>query len=189
MNIFVLDQNPIVAAQHMCNKHVVKMIVESCQLLSTAHHVLDGKKITRVAKNGRNYSTYECVNDLFTPNILRCTMVNHPCTIWVRSSHMAYNWLWLHVRELLDVYSERYEKIHSYYSLVQFTLIKHPKNIPHVPIEPFAQAMPDKYKNNDAVNAYRAYYIGEKSRFAKWPDGKTPSWYLDGIKQPAIISA
>ena len=81
MNIFVLDQNPSIAASMMCDKHVVKMIVESCQLLSTAHHVLDGKEIT-VDTGKRKYRTYTCSQ----PDICKATMINHPCTIWTRSS-------------------------------------------------------------------------------------------------------
>jgi hypothetical protein len=46
---------------------------------------------------------------------------------------------------------------------------------------PFAQAMPDQYKNSDAVRAYRDYYIYEKSRFAKWKTGNVPSWYTEGV--------
>jgi hypothetical protein len=191
MNIFVLDEDPAQAAWDMCNKHVVKMIVESCQLLSTAHHVLDGIQITRTGKNGRKFSTYETTRkDFFFPPLLRCTMVNHPCTIWTRSSNLAYSWLWSHVKEMLKVYEVRYNKVHAYDSLVQHSLIHKPKTIPiTADLPPFAQAMPDQYKKENAVEAYRAYYVNEKSRFAKWPDGKIPKWYLDGLQIPVTIPA
>lgn len=185
MNIFVLDKQPRIAAHYMCNKHVVKMIVESCQLMSTAHHVLDGRTITRTAKNGRKFGTYEHTRPGFT--FLRCTMINHPCSIWTRSCKHAYYWLWEHTHELLRVYKSRYEKIHAYDDMIQHSLIHAPKNISDCNAPPFAQAMPDKYKKPCAVEAYRAYYIGEKSRFAKWPDKKTPQWYLDGMKNKDII--
>lgn len=186
MNIFVLDEDPFLAAQYMCNKHVVKMIVESCQLMSTAHHVCDGQLITRTAKNGRTFKTYE--KDSQKTELLRCTMINHPCTIWTRSSNLAYHWLWYHTYELLQQYNDRYNKIHKYSKLVKGCLAKTPSNIPVCKRPPFAQAMPDSYKDNDAIKAYRNYYIFEKSRFAKWPDGKTPKWYLDGIQNNSIIS-
>jgi hypothetical protein len=190
MNIFVLNEDPKQAAWDMCNKHVVKMIVESCQLLSTAHHVLDGSEITRTGKNGRKFKTYETSRkDFFFPSLLRCTMVNHPCTIWTRSSAAAYHWLWLHVKEMLKVYEARYNKIHSYDSLVQYSLIHLPLNIPLVPLPPFAQAMPDEYKRENAVEAYRAYYVGAKSRFAVWPENKIPKWYLDELQTGATIAA
>lgn len=186
MNIFVLDNDPRVAANYMCNKHVVKMIVESCQLMSTAHHVLDGQVISRTAKNGRKFGTYEHVRPGF--KFLRCTMINHPCTIWTRSSKQAYYWLWEHTNELLKVYRSRYDKIHAYDDMMQYSLIHAPRNISGCTMAPFAQAMPDQYKREDAVEAYRAYYIGEKSRFAVWPDNQTPKWYLDGIQKHDIIS-
>lgn len=191
MNIFVLNENPKQAAWDMCNKHVVKMILESCQLLSTAHHVLDGVQITRTAKNGRKFTTYEnSRKDFFFPPLLRCTMVNHPCTIWTRSSYLAYNWLWLHVKEMLRVYEVRYNKIHAYDSLVQHSLIHAPKNIPTTSdLPPFVQAMPEQYKKENAVEAYRAYYIGDKSRFAVWPHNEIPKWYLDGIQSSVTIPA
>ena len=58
MNIFVLDRDPIQAAKYMCDKHVVKMILESCQLLSTAHRVLDGTKIEAITPKNRKYTRY-----------------------------------------------------------------------------------------------------------------------------------
>ena len=185
MNIFVLDSDPRVAAQHMCNKHVVKMIVESCQLMSTAHHVLDGQHISRTAKNGRKFGTYEHTRPGF--KFLRCTMINHPCTIWTRSSKQAYYWLWEHTQELLKVYRSRYDKVHSYDDMVQYSLVHAPTKISDCRMSPFPQAMPDKYKHKDAVTAYRAYYINEKRRFAKWPDGKIPKWYLDGCAEYDIL--
>jgi hypothetical protein len=179
MNIFVLDNNPRVAAQMMCDKHVVKMIVESCQLMSTAHHVLDGKVITRTAKNGRKFGTYEHDRPGF--RFLRCTMINHPCTIWTRSCKQAYYWLWEHTHELLKVYQSRYNKIHTYDDMVQYSLVHTPTKISDCRMPAFAQAMPDQYKNADAVQAYRQYYIHEKSRFAKWKMDNAPIWFTEGV--------
>jgi hypothetical protein len=179
MNIFVLDNNPRVAAQMMCDKHVVKMIVESCQLMSTAHHVLDGQHITRTAKNGRKFGTYEHDRPGF--RFLRCTMINHPCTVWTRSSKQAYYWLWEHTHELLKVYQSRYNKIHTYNDMVQYSLVHTPTKISDCSMPAFAQAMPDQYKNADAVQAYRQYYIHEKSRFAKWKMDNAPIWFTEGV--------
>ena len=181
MNIFVLDNDPQYAAIMMCDKHVVKMIVESCQLMSTAHHVVDGMQITRVAKNGRKFSTYEASNLIGVPAFLRCTMINHPCTIWTRESIANYQWLWVHTTELLHQYSIRYNKDHTYTKLVKETLVSVPRNLQALRQTPFAQAMPDQYKNQDAVEAYRQYYICEKARFAKWKNAATPLWFTEGI--------
>lgn len=173
MNIFVLDKDPTEAAKMMCDKHVVKMIVESCQLLSTAHHVLDGKEIT-VDTGKRKYRTYTCSQ----PDICKATMINHPCTIWTRSSRGNYAWLWRHAYALCEEYTSRYTKTHSMEKMLDGPLNNIPQNINLGDITDFAQAMPDAYKNQDAVAAYRAYYLGEKARFAKWRMGNIPTWWL-----------
>jgi hypothetical protein len=82
---------------------------------------------------------------------------------------------------MLKVYQARYNKIHSYDNMIQYSLIHSPKNISNSTMPPFAQAMPEQYKNTDAVRAYRNYYIHEKSRFAKWKTGNVPSWYTEGV--------
>jgi hypothetical protein len=173
MNIFVLDENPKTAAEYMCDKHVVKMIVESCQLLSTAHHILDGKKIERTNKIGRKFTTWEK-----SGNYLRCTMANHPCTIWTRESSSNYNWLWLHTKSLMEEYTYRYEKTHVYENELLGLLQVCPTSIRSGRLTHFAQAMPDEFKNQDPVVAYRNYYLGAKARFAKWRKGNIPSWWL-----------
>ena len=91
----------------------------------------------------------------------------------------AYYWLWEHTHELLKVYQSRYEKIHSYDDMIQYSLVHAPKKISNGSMPPFAQAMPDEFKRADAVEAYRAYYKGAKSAFAKWewPNAKQPEWW------------
>ncbi len=174
MNIFVLDENPVSSARMMCDKHVVKMILESCQLLSTAHHFLDGTKIL-VESEKRKYMAYSNGNE----NICKCTMINHPCTIWTRMTDANYTWLWKHGYALSQEYTLRYGKVHAMESMLLNELNKAPINITIGPLTPFAQAMPEQYKNSNAVLAYREYYIQEKSRFAKWKTGNAPEWYVD----------
>lgn len=176
MNIFVLDNDPVSAARMMCDKHVVKMILESCQLLSTAHHVLDGEPIV-VDSGKRKYTTYHCN----TKNICKSTMVNHPCTIWTRESRKNYMWLWKHAHALSNQYTLRYNKIHAMHSMLMDGLFNYPVNCPKVPMTPFAQAMPDEYKHENAVVAYRQYYIGAKTRFAKWKYSETPEWFTNKV--------
>jgi hypothetical protein len=173
MNIFVLDRNPTNAAEMMCDKHVVKMIVESCQLLSTAHHVLDGQEVT-IDSGKRKYKTYICSQT----NICKATMINHPCTIWTRRSRANYAWLWQHANSLCKEYTNRYVRQHSMEQMLQGSLNDIPKNIDKGGLTDFAQAMPDAYKHEDVVAAYRAYYLGEKARFAKWRTGNIPNWWL-----------
>ena len=173
MNIFVLDNDAATAARMMCDKHVVKMILESCQLLSTAHHVLDGDAVMTKGKK-REYKTYSNGNT----NICRCTMINHPCTIWTRASRKNYLWLWKHAHALCKEYTLRYGKTH----LVETKLIDVLSHPPHKIqygqiLTQFPQAMPDECKHEDPVEAYRKYYIEKKVRFAKWTNRQPPSWW------------
>ncbi len=149
MNIFVLDLDPVQAARGQCNKHVVKMIVESAQLLVTAFPAGT------------------------TP--YRHTHVNHPCAKWVRASLSNYEWLLRHACELCNEYTRRYGKVHRTEHVI--TALDAP-DLSDVGLTPFAQAMPDQYRRADVVEAYRGYYVGEKSRFAKWaPRAQAPSWW------------
>lgn len=179
MNIFVLHDDAATSAQMMCDKHVVKMILESCQLLSTAHHVLDGDELL-VNTGKRKYKTFICTKK----NICKATMVNHPCTIWTRQSKANYMWLWRHAYALCKEYTNRYNKVHAMEQMLLNELYDIPVNIPNGPLTPFAQAMPDTYKDANAVVAYRKYYLGEKIRFAKWSYSETPNWFLQKNHNP-----
>jgi hypothetical protein len=179
MNIFVVDTDAATAARMLCDAHVVKMVLESCQLLSTAHHVLDGDIVMTKGKK-REYKTYSNGN----MNICRCTMINHPCTIWTRETRANYLWLWKHAHALCKEYTRRYGKVHAMEKMLDENLFLPPKNITKAKLTPFAQAMPEQYKNSDAAIAYRNYYINEKARFAKWKFTEEPKWFTE--KQPKL---
>ena len=160
MNIFYLDRNPKIAAQMMCDKHVVKMILESAQMLSTAHRVLDGDYS---ADRGGFY---------------KMAHKNHPSTIWVRASSENYRWLWKHFDALLKEYTHRYGKHHATERLRNI-LYMPPLNIVHgVPLTDPPQCMPELCKGEDTVLAYQNYYIIEKSGFARWTKREIPTWFL-----------
>ena len=158
MNIFYLDSDPKICAQYHCDKHVVKMILETAQMLSTAHHVLDG--------------------DDAIDGIYRSTHKNHPSSVWVRSCEGNYNWTWLLFMHLLNEYTARYDKTHATQRLLD-TLKATPKNISTVvQFSQPPQCMPEQYKVKDAsMQAYRNYYMGEKATFALWRNSDTPSWW------------
>ena len=179
MNIFVLDNDAATSARMMCDKHVVKMILESCQLLSTAHHVLDGD-VLLVDTGKRKYKTSVCTKK----NICKATMINHPCTIWARESRDNYLWLWRHAYALCKEYTRRYNKVHAMESMLMFELYDPPTSIPRGKLTPFAQAMPDQYKHSDATVAYKQYYLAEKIKFAKWNYSETPEWFLKKDPNP-----
>ena len=182
MNIFILDENPQIAAQMQCDKHVVKMIVESAQMLSTAHRVLDGTEWTDYAKNGRRIKRWKSPYQLMEDLLYKASFVGHPCTQWVMENDKNYYWLAEHALELCREYGKRYKKIHKTDDMLSLIRYRKPVNIPIADdITPFAQAMPDEYKNEDAVKAYRAYYLGEKTGFAEWKYSDTPTWYEEAL--------
>ena len=158
MIIFYLDRIPRIAAQMMCDKHVIKMILESAQMLSTAYRVLDGDE------HADNVGMY------------KMTHKNHPSTIWVRANSENYDWLQEHMEALLTEYTHRYGKRHATERLIH-SLWEHPKNITHDYFTDPPQCMPDYCKSGDAVSAYQNYYILEKSDFATWKRRDKPEWF------------
>jgi len=154
MNIFVLDYNPKICAKYHCDRHVVKMILESAQILST---VINSKLKMEVT-------------DLY-----KSTHVNHPVVKWVKKSKQNFDWLLELSLYLCDEYNDRYEKTHKSLKVLErcalFSKIFRDKGL-----TPFALCMPDEYKTNDVVESYRNYYIAEK-RFAKWKKGNIPEWW------------
>lgn len=145
MNIFYLDANPRKSARAMTNKHIVKMILESAQLLSSAHHILDGE-----------ISPFKDV--LYKP-----THKNHPSTIWTRESHENYEWLYEHFLELCNEYTRRYHRVHLTETKLKDVLYHLPLNIPLKKRTPIRIAITNtEHHRPDAVASYRAYYEAEK---------------------------
>ena len=158
MNIFILDSDPILSVQYYVNKHVVKMILETAQLLSTAHRILDN-------------------ND--DPVLYKKTHCNHPCAKWVRETAGNYRYAYQLFKELSSEYHYRYDKQHLSWTKLKDILKEPPKNISsNMEITPFALAMPEQYKSSDAVNAYRAYYNGEKRHMFIWKKRPIPYWVV-----------
>lgn len=180
MNIFGLDNSPIISAQMMCDKHVVKMILETAQLLSTAHRIIDGQLYLDKTKNNRKIKRY-LVPDTREETLYKASHINHPCNVWTRQTNNNYTWLYCHFKALCEEYTYRYGKIHSTEQKLLDILTNLPYNISVGPLMPLPQAMPDKYKRPSAVAAYRAYYIGEKSHIAKWTKRSIPDWFKETV--------
>ena len=160
MNIFYLDRNPKIAAQMHCDKHVVKMILESAQMLCTAHRVLGGERYadeTGLYKNAHK---------------------NHPSTIWTRSSDKNYMWLYQLMVHLMEEYTYRYGKHHATERLIEPLRVL-PHLIEKTNFNDPPQCMPAYCKGSDTVSAYQTYYILEKSRFAKWTKRPTPQFFIE----------
>ena len=160
MNIFYVHSNPLIAAQNLCDKHVVKMVLESTQILSSVLH--------RYGMG--NIAPY------------KPTHMNHPCVLWAGDSSSHWRWLLSHAEALSEEYTYRYEKIHKCDAY-----IKDMKELTSkIPFEtagfsPPPQCMPEQYKSEDTVQAYMKYYLGEKSSFAVWNNKRTePAWFYKG---------
>jgi hypothetical protein len=161
MNIFYLSEKPDECAEMHNDKHCVKMILESAQMLSTAHRELDGNNV---------------------PDILyKSTHKNHPSTIWARSSKQHYNWLFRLFRMLSAEYSIRYSehnfKVHKTWDKLGKILETAPKNIKDNGwVEP-PQCMPDHCKRPNTIDAYRNYYMTEKASISRWKYSNQPTWW------------
>jgi len=167
MNIFVLDKNPEKAARMHCDKHVPKMCVEAAQMMASAlrrHGATDEQM--PLTKSGTPY---------------KGGYKHHPCTVWAGDSEANFIWLARHAIELCVQYENRFGKvhacrdpIHSMIGLIPLFTDKYPS--PKAALTPFAQAMPDEYRDDDAVKAYQAYY--HSKQFAKWEKGTpAPDWW------------
>jgi hypothetical protein len=153
LNIFVLDRDPKIAAQMACDKHVVKMVLETAQMLCTA------------ARAHGSWAPYGQ------------THKHHPCTVWAGQTQANWDWLTAHGRALCAEYTKRYGKVHKSQAIIEYcTHLK--LDFESRQLTPFAQAMPPQYKDDCVVTAYRNYYRGEKARFATWKT-QAPDWWRE----------
>ena len=175
MNIFYLDKNPKVAARMHNNKHVVKMILETAQLLSTAHRVLDGEQYID-ASSGRRIKRWKINSPEVDAALYKATHINHPSAKWVRESNSNYNWLFNLFISLLDEYTYRYGKHHKCEFLKPY-LHKSPKNILISELTDMPQCMPEYCQvPGDSILAYRQYYLKEKTNMLIYTKRNKPEW-------------
>lgn len=156
MNIFFLHIIPLICAQMHVDKHVVKMILETTQLLCSAHHMTNSK--------------YKCCYKL--------THKNHPCAVWTRKSENNYIWLCELGIELCKEYTYRYGKQHK----CQEYILELSKNIPTFPKLGFTTpslAMPEIYHSSDFTESYRHYYFFEKQDLFSWKKRGAPEWVTE----------
>jgi hypothetical protein len=168
MNLFILSLIPREVAEAMMDKHIVKIILEAVQMLCSARRILlpDDEE--------GNAPLYKLAHK------------NHPVTIWCRESQANFIWTLDLVDEMHKEWQYRYEhpetKIHKSYTVAQYLREHMPDAslFPQQRLTPFAQAMPVQYKHEDAVQAYRNYYMSEeKQKIATWNKKRAaPSWYI-----------
>lgn len=178
MNIFFLSLSVRRCAKYHCDKHVVKMILESCQLLWSAFHLTGiNDWQTRVPENIKIY---------------RVTHKNHPMAIWVRTNPGNFTWLARLSNQLCKEYARRYGRVHSCQSMAKWFL----NNVPKCDSTDVAKretvystqcyprgctppplCMPDHCKSGNLVLSYRKCYRMEKKEFAEWRYSETPYWF------------
>jgi hypothetical protein len=153
MNIFVLDLEPKKCAEYHMDKHAVKMILESVQLLCGVHWVTGSEAPYKLSHK------------------------NHPCSIWSRECIENYVWLCDLTKELCKEYTFRYGKKHKSEQILEWCMINQPNLPVNGDITPFALAMPDECKIGDAVESYRNYYMTSKRNLAVWKNREIPYWF------------
>lgn len=175
MNIFYISEDPKEAATWMVDRHVVKMILESAQLLSTAHRLLDGNmKVIEV--NNRKKKVWE-LYDGREGIIYSATHINHPSAIWARTSVENYNWLVDHFFALMEEYTYRYGKKHKCSGEISYLLQSPPKNLTEYDWTKMPSCMDESYiVSNNPVDNYRNYYIKGKSHLHNWTKRDKPEW-------------
>lgn len=185
MNIFILDENIQQSAKYHCDQHLVKMIVESAQMLSTVYRMKLGDYCANhyfnsagIHKYGYKYFlSQDPVEDcIIKPYVMWDAYHKHPCTLWVAESFDNWCYLLTLFQDLMEEWSNRFGELLFSHGCYKYNdrLRLNKDNFDKVEMTPHPQAMPDKYKNDCAVTAYRDYYRGEKT-FATWKNGE-PDW-------------
>ena len=181
INIFILDADPVKAAQLQCNAHVVKMIVESAQMLSTVHRMLDGEPTRVPSKSGKNKVKAWLLGDYRNEKLYKAVHMNHPCTVWTRESKENYEWHYAHFVALCDEYTYRYGKTHKTDTELRDILREAPKHIPSKGLTLFPLAMksnPECMFPKDPVKSYRMFYQTKQDRFKMvWTKREVPEWF------------
>lgn len=157
MNIFALDNDPTAAARSLCDQHIGKMLLESAQLLCNCHAEAPYKR----------------------------THYNHPCSVWARESLHNYLWLRKHALALADEYEHRFGKVHGSRIVTVWAAQHVLVGVPAFQRTPFAQVMPEQYRQPDAVASYRSYYAAEKmilrGKPVTWTRRQQPDWLTPNL--------
>lgn len=152
MNIFAVDNDPVLAAQALHDRHVVKMCLETAQILCTVAHA-----------HG-------------LPAKYKPTHAKHPCTLWAGSSRGNVMWLIQHGMGLCVEYTHRFGKRHACEQVILDVSTALVGAILTGQRTPFAQVMPDEYRSDDAVDAYRRMYRATKVQGNRWTKREPPAW-------------
>lgn len=176
---------PKKSAEQQCDKHINKMYIETAQILSTAHRLLDGQfTIVADKKTGKAKKHWDLFlgrDDFEGEQILyKVAHRHHPCVIWSMETDSNYRWLWHHCYALSLEYQHRYGKMHKT-DTVMWALRDSPVNISIGPLTPFKLAMksnPECMIDGNAVESYRRFYMTKQKRFKMvWTKRNIPEWF------------
>lgn len=206
MNLFILDNDIEKSAQAHVDKHCIKMILESAQLLCTAIRLHGGRPITVTDPLGKNKLVYLLPGETYSfiskvkkdkktgqlvvyyalelsTGLYIQTHINHPCAVWVRESLANFYYLSELTMQLNEEYKFRFKKRNNHKSFTMLcdsnTLELADKYYPYgnEELTPIALCIPDEYKvEGDAVQSYRNYYNGAKRKLFKWTNRYKPEW-------------
>ena len=169
MNRFLIDHHPIAIAQQLCDQHIVKMPLEEAQMLCTAlwHHAPE----------------YAEEHDLYRP-----VHRNHPCTLWAMESRANYTYAFNLYSAMLKEYTYRYSKKHGagkhFLALAKGRDFVPAHAINHVTKHPQCFSGMDHLKTKEhwPITPYRNFYIADKSKFARYNNGRDmPGWMKGAI--------
>jgi hypothetical protein len=180
MNIFYVNSDPEVAARSMVDRHVVKMILETAQLLSTAHRVIDGEEYVGQTQTGRKAKRWRLSGNV-DAIMYAATHINHPSAVWVRENSANYNWLYDHLLALGREYTHRYGRTHLTIDKLKDILKDAPENIEQSNVMTKMPSCMDKQYivSVDPIINYRNYYNYGKTDLLRWSNRPPPQW-IDG---------
>ena len=180
MNIFYVNSDPEVAARSMVDRHVVKMILETAQLLSTAHRVIDGEEYVGQSQSGRKAKRWRLSGNV-DAIMYAATHINHPSAVWVRENSANYDWLYDHLLALGREYTHRYGRTHLTIDKLKDILKDSPQNIKQSNVMTKMPSCMDKQYivSLDPITNYRNYYNYGKTDLLRWSNRPPPQW-IDG---------
>lgn len=158
MNIFYLDDDPKKCAEYHADRHIVKMPIETTQMLCTNLRERFGIEVP-----------YKSV------------YINHPCTVWVGESHANFEWMWDFGMTLCQEYSYRYNKLHKCQLVLEslVDIIPDSSSWTTQDFTPRPLCVAPEFKRFGPVVAYRLQYLYRKQRMFKWTGRLVPYWIAD----------
>lgn len=181
MNIFYLDDDLETNAHYHIDKHIVKMPLETAQILTTTVWIdkflgFIPRALTKIELAVINTEkSQQPVIDERTFTRYLPTHPNHPCCIWARSSMANYEWLYGYLVSLSDEYTYRYGKQHK--AMDEGRRLPIPEKLVGADLLKRPLCMPDDYKSDSVIDSYRMYYMMDKSGFASWKGRDIPPWW------------